>query len=42
MKDWISIMNETLGRERLEYMKRGNLQEFESMWKLWIEKVGRP
>lgn len=39
VKDWISTMNETLGRERMEYIKRGNLQEFESMWKMWIEKV---
>lgn len=39
VKDWISTMNETLGRERMVYIKRGNLQEFESMWKMWIEKV---
>lgn len=42
VKDWISTINDTLSRERVEYIKRGNLQEFESMWKPWLEKAGGP
>lgn len=42
VKDWIATLIETLCRERIEYIKRGNFQEFDRMWSPWLEKVVCP
>lgn len=38
VRDWIGVMNETTCKERAVYTKRGNLKEFDKMWRLWLEK----
>lgn len=40
VRDQIVILKETLCRERTEYIKRGNLKDFDKMWRPWLEKVG--
>lgn len=32
---WINTINETELKEKLTYIKRGNLREFEKMWRVW-------
>lgn len=42
VRDWITVINETICKEKVVYTKRGNLREFERMWRSWLEKTGSP
>lgn len=41
-RDWVSIVTETIWREKIVYTKRRNFKEFEKMWETWMEKMGYP
>lgn len=40
--EWIHNVNEVTWKEKVVYIKRGNLKEFEKMWKPWLEEMGCP
>ena len=42
IREWFGAVNETICKERAVYTKRGDLKEFEEMWRPWLEKMGAP
>lgn len=42
VSEWIHTINEVIWKEKVVYIKRGNLREFEKMWGPWLDKMGYP
>ena len=42
IREWIGAVNDTICKERAVYTKRGNLREFEEMWRPWLEEKDLP
>lgn len=42
VSEWTHTINEIIWKEKVVYTKRGNLREFEKMWRPWLDKMGYP